>query len=210
MATLEQFVFRVQREYQKQEQKPPSKHIIRLDIVDGIRTIQDDVVLDALKELLAYEDTEMDGSTTTIDYPTRYGKFVSCKAEESDGDFGYPYDVVTRETFDERKRIEDDSEFDSTTTRYLTTAEIADAAALTPAWELYPTPVDGRDIRITFIQKSSESGTITLPTRLHLGVIYFASGQHEKYYAFVNMINKKYYNMYGLSSSVVGVTGEGL
>lgn len=207
MPTLDNLVRRVEREHRKNGSVPPDKHIIRQDLVDGIKFIEQGIVMDAMKELLTYKDTTMAGEST-IPYPDRYGRFVSMKAEESDGKFGFPYSFVTRDVFDERKRLEDEGEFDTTSTRIVTIGAIEDAASLTPAFEIYPTPVSGRDVRLTFIQASSVTGTITLPIILHLALIYFASGQMDNFYTEFNRINRTYFNREGLSPSVVGIVGE--
>lgn len=223
MATLENLVVRVMRKRRMNDLPEVKKYEIRQEVVDGIRIVQDQVPADALKDLLGYAEFTMNGDSFINHSKVDVQKFISLKVQESDGDYGYPWTEVNRQLFDEIKRNEQEADQDSTDTRIFCTQSQLDIAITdidldttievapedVAGYDLYPTPVEDRVLRIDYIQKASESGTMTLPTHLHLAVILYASGMYNEFADEINRISRNYRNRYGLTPASVSI-GRGL
>ncbi len=210
MATFENWVSRVWRMLGSKKGNPP-KLEIREAIIDAIREVQDYLPLDALKDLQTYHTYAMAGNAY-IDAPdTNILHIVSLKAEESDGDMGYPWVLKTRKEFDIIKRAENDANFDASTTRIFAPRSPVDTGSPTgvQGWDLYPTPISGRDVRLYYILGASVTGTMTMPVRLHQPTIFMAAGHFNsdfanKAYLMLERIRSDSFNEYGLSPAKTG------
>lgn len=221
MATMDNWIGRVTRVLSTvvriDKEQIPKRLELREMLVDAIRHIQDAVPNDALKDLLRYHEYTMTGNSY-IDVPVSdILRLISITAEESDGEYGDPWDEASREWFAKVKRLEDDAEFDATDTRIYTVRSMVDEPAVSPTpeashegYDLYPTPVTDRKVRIDYIVKASENQYMSLPVFLHELAINKVVGEFsERHYLIFRddlaNIKVKYNNRYGLSVVKAGV-----
>ena len=188
-------------------------------IVEAIKLVQNQVVNDVLKDQLTYKEYAMAGAST-IAAPTNMLRPMALWAEESDGNYGYPWEYVNIASLQRIKFMEDDQYQDATASRlYAQGSTVEGAAHAENGFVLYPTPVSGRTVRLEYILKASETSTMTLPIELQNLMVYYVvsivgmhqaetaqlAGQYISLYSSeLNRINNEYLNRYGLSPARLG------
>jgi hypothetical protein len=208
-------------------------------LVQSIRKVRDSVPLDALLSL-RYEyvyttSRHADNSgiyTAYLSKPSGIYKLIKILSEESDGKYGNPWTYVSEEEFWRIRRNEDDSEYDSTDTRiftdeatYLLGTSVMPLYGSGYFWKLYPYP-SSYYVKIIYIAKPSESGTMTLPTddpNLQYPVVIdvtakaaakksrdleLARWARDEFNSVIGLIRKEYTNRYGLTPAEIGTIGD--
>lgn len=209
--TLENFAIRAKRLIMKQGGTPPPLNELAEDGVTAIRIIQDRLPSDAMKRLLKNHVYAMTGSDAISTPDTDILRVVSLQAEESNGNYGNNWTLVSPERLFQIKRDEDELEQDSTNTRIFAVGALTDIVSLDVddpmGWQLYPTPVNGRNLRMIYLMKATESGEMSLPVHLHHLVTYYIAGMIQEFELELRRIDKKYRNLYGLEGATFDVTG---
>ena len=181
-------------------------------LVESIRDVANRVVPDALMDGLRRNDLVTFSGLDYLEISSAPVYFLSLTVEESDGKYGMVWDKVNREVFNRLKYLEGELGQDSTTTRIYT-------HLTSRLYELYPIPVSGRSGLLEYICTPSETGTMTLPDFLHTLVIDrsisilsakksrdldMSSRFSASYESHLALINRDYFNRYGLSSASSG------
>jgi len=216
MATVQQILSRVERNLGA---AAPPRNEIQQAILDSILSIQDQVPLDALKNLLGYYELTATDAQSTVEAPSGMLEPLFFYAEESDGEYGYPWTMKSPRRMQEIRRAEGDLDFDSTATRIWAVNVPAAASYEDPNHDLgimlYPALVEDRTSKLVYLKASSESGGLTLPAQMHrllaaeataslhsdpnLIILWIGIADREK-----AGIKQDYFNRFGLSGVTVG------
>lgn len=199
---------------------------IENEIVDAIHEVSESCSADLLKNLIDAEVFPCNG-TTYLFQPNAWDsilKIISLEVTESDGDYGLPFLYVSPKRLKEIKYAQDDADQDTTKTRIF--CYDANVAGYPKYLSVYPTPASGRSLRLTYMVRPAESGTLDLPDNVircvkdlalsrlwafkakDLELSQYHEGQYQKY---VTLLNTRHDNEHGMSSAtIVHHTGRGM
>ncbi|KKN72287.1 hypothetical protein LCGC14_0412380 [marine sediment metagenome] len=189
-------------------------------LVDNIRDVSERVVPDALNPLIGRTQSTYTSGAGYLHLSIANIEPIQFLVYESDGKFGVPWTLVTPDVLQEIRSNEDELAQDSTSTRIYSIFDLAGSGSGGRAtFELYPIPVSGRTYRFIYMKKPSESGNMTLPLYLHRlvvdGTVRDAASKKSRnlplsdrydgrYERGIVIINREYFNRYGLSGVTVG------
>jgi len=194
-------------------------------LVEGIRLISAMVVKDALANLLRSKTTVMN-ENDFVAAPSDVLFPLNIWCIESDGLYGRAWDYVSHKTMMEAKDEESNAAQDSSNYRMWTAIETPSEYIIVSyitGYRLYPSPAAGRTIKLEYLVKPTESGTMTMTDLLLTAVKNYAISNaaskksfdlnlanlyEQKWRSLVSDINRKFQNVHGMTSAEVGVTND--
>ena len=200
-------------------------------LIEGIRTVSELVVRDAMVNLLKDYDQTYPSSLSAGEFSfAGFGRLstgecyvqtpsdmlipLGVVSEESDGNTGKEWEFVSRATIQARRYFEQDMTQDTTDARMWTIFNDQNLSHI----EIYPRLESGRILRLIYLAEPSENGAMTLSNLLQKAVIEYAisvaatkksfdlplANLYAKYWRqTIGDINNKYVNVYGLSSATI-------
>jgi len=191
---------------------------IENEIVDAIREVSESCSLDLIKNLLDVEVFVGNGTTHLFE-PNAWDnivRIISLEVQESNGSYGKPFKYVSPKILKEIKYAQDDADQDSTSTRIF--CYDANDAGYPKYLNVYPTPASARNLRLTYLVRPVEEGTLDIPDNMmrcvkdlalsrlwafkakDLELSAFHRGQYQNYLA---LLNAKHENEHGLSAATI-------